>query len=408
MAKVYFKVNTKTDDSKKDVSIRIRFKIGKIDQSTASGESVQLQYWDLEKQQLKRTSFKGKDNLLSRLKKLESHILDLASKRENIESGWLLLEVDKYLHPNKYVKKDSQTMYEWIEAWIEKSENTYHTIRPYYSTLNSLREFAPTLEWDDIDVNFYYDFVSHLTKQGFAKNTIGARIKNLKVFCNAAFERSVHRNIAYQAFKKLTEESFNIYLNEDELTTIYELDLSAHPHLDKVRDLFLVGCWTGCRWSDLDKVISDNIEGNFIRLEQQKTKNRVTIPLHSIVKKILEKHKGLIPGMISNQKFNDYIKDVCELAKFSGRVSKSITKGGKRHTEVMEKWEMVSSHTARRSFATNLYKSGFPSISIMSITGHKTEKAFLGYIKVNEQEHAEMLEKHWAKMISQTTLDLKN
>jgi integrase len=100
--------------------------------------------------------------------------------------------------------------------------------------------------------------------------------------------------------------------------------------------------------------------------------------------------------MISNQKFNDYIKDVCKKAEFKSKVSKSLTKGGKRQTEIKEKWEMVSSHTARRSFATNLYKSGFPSISIMAITGHKTENAFNRYIKVNEEEHAEMLAKHWA------------
>lgn len=78
MGKVYFRVNTKTDDPKKDVSIRIRFKDGKVDQSTASGETVLLQHWDLDKQKFKRTSFKGKDNLISRLKKLESHVLEKA------------------------------------------------------------------------------------------------------------------------------------------------------------------------------------------------------------------------------------------------------------------------------------------------------------------------------------------
>jgi len=77
---------------------------------------------------------------------------------------------------------------------------------------------------------------------------------------------------------------------------------------------------------------------------------------------------------------------------------KSITKGGKRITEAHPKWELVTSHTARRSFATNLYKSGFPSISIMGITGHRTEKAFLKYIKVTPEEHAMLLQKHWSKV----------
>ena len=399
MAKVYFKVNTKTDDPKKDVSIRIRFKDGIIDQSTASGETVQLQYWDLDKQKFKRSSFKGKDNQLSRLKKLESHILDKAANNDNIESGWLLAEVDQYLHPNKYIKHEAQTMYEWIETWIDNSGKKYHTIRQYHSTLKSLKECEPSLRWNDLNIDFYDDFVKYLTKQGFTKNTIAARIKNLKVFCNAAYLREINTNTTYQSFKKQTEDAFNIYLNEDELMLIYKLDLSEKPYLDRVRDFFLVGCWTGCRFSDLDKVKRDNISGNLIRLEQQKTKKRVAIPLYPVVKEIIEKYEGNLPKIISNQKFNEYIREVCKKAEFFEKITKSRTEGGIRRTEVKEKWKMVSSHTARRSFATNLYKSGFPSISIMAITGHKTEKAFYSYIKVNEEEHAEMLMKHWAKKI---------
>lgn len=396
MGKVYFRVNTKTDDPKKDVSIRIRFKDGKVDQSTASGETVLLQHWDLDKQKLKRTSFKGKDNLISRLKKLESHVLEKAPKSDIIESGWLYSIVDQYLHPGKYIKKKDQSMFEWIEIWISKSVNTYHAIRPYHSTLKDLREFRPEMNWQTLNMEFYYDFVSFLVDKGYSKNTIGSRIKNLKVFCNASLERGIHENQAFRNFKKLTEDSFNVYLNEQELTALFNLDLSEEPHLDRVRDTFLLGCWTGCRFSDLNKVNKDNISGGSIHLEQQKTQKRVIIPLHPVVKSILNKYNGTLPEMISNQKFNDSIKVVCQKAEFFGKVSKSRTEGGERKTEVKEKWEMVTSHTARRSFATNLYKSGFPSISIMAITGHKTEKAFYSYIKVNEEEHAEMLMKHWS------------
>jgi integrase len=398
MAKIYFKVITKTDDQKKDVSIRIRFKDGKIDQSTASGESVKLQFWDLEKQKLKRTSFKGKDNLISRLKKLESHILDSASKTDEIGTGWLFSVVDQYLNPKQYIPKRDQSMFDWIETWISKSTNTYHAIRPYHSTLKDLKEFNPELDWKNIDMNCYFDFVSYLVDKQYSKNTIGARIKNLKVFCNASLEREIHDNTAFKNFKKLTEDSLNIYLNDDELNSIFELDLSELPHLDRVRDIFLIGCWTGCRFSDLSKVNRDNIIGEMLHLEQQKTQKRVIIPLHPVVKSILKKYDDCLPEMISNQKFNEYIKDVCKKAEFKAKISKSLTIGGHRKTEVKEKWEMVTSHTARRSFATNLYKSGFPSISIMAITGHKTEKAFYSYIKVNEEEHAEMLKKHWANL----------
>jgi integrase len=253
------------------------------------------------------------------------------------------------------------------------------------------------MEWEDLDMEFYDGFVHYLIKKGYAKNTIGARVKNLKVFCNAAYARKVHSSTDYSNFKKPTEESYNIYLNEKELTTIFELDLTQNPHLDRARDTFIIGCWTGCRYSDLHKVSEDNIRDGSIYMEQQKTQNRVIVPIHNMVKLILEKYNGTAPSKISNQKFNEYIKKVCEKAELTDKISKGITKGGKRKTEVKEKWEMVASHTMRRSFATNLYKSGFPSISIMAITGHKSEKAFYSYIKVNEEEHAEMLRRHWEK-----------
>ena len=109
----------------------------------------------------------------------------------------------------------------------------------------------------------------------------------------------------------------------------------------------------------------------------------------------MEKYNGTLPPVISNQKFNDYLKDVAKAAELNGREHKSITKGGIRRTVTHEKWELVTTHTGRRSFATNLYKAGFPSLSIMQVTGHKTEAAFLKYIKVTPREHAQKLKEFW-------------
>jgi integrase len=104
-----------------------------------------------------------------------------------------------------------------------------------------------------------------------------------------------------------------------------------------------------------------------------------------------------LPKALTNQKFNVYIKEVAKLAKIKDLTHKAITKGGTNVSKQFEKHELVTSHTARRSFATNLYKSGFPAISIMKITGHKTETAFLKYIKVTPEEHAKLLYMHWIK-----------
>lgn len=398
MGKVYFKVNTKTEIPSKDVSIRVRFKKGKVDQSTATGEQVKLQHWDLKKQQFRRTSFKGKDRMVARLNKLENHILNEALKTNEFPKGWLHEVVDKKLHPKKYKQTEDLTMYEWIEAWIEKSENTYHATRPYHSVLKDMKDFKPELDWDKVNFEFYEEFVSYLKRKDYAKNTIAARIKNLKVFCNAAYKRGIHTNVSFLNFKKQTEDSYNVYLNKTELKALYNLDISSSPYLDRTRDIFLVGCWTGCRYSDLPKVCYDNIDQDTLYIEQQKTENRVVIPLHPVVKSILRKYDGVLPKMISNQKFNEYIRKVCKKAKLNNSVTKSITQGGIRKAKVKEKWEMVSSHTARRSFATNLYKDGFPTISIMAITGHRSERDFKKYIKVTGEEHADLLTKFWNEL----------
>ncbi|WP_423130635.1 site-specific integrase [Gaoshiqia sp. Z1-71] len=186
-------------------------------------------------------------------------------------------------------------------------------------------------------------------------------------------------------------------MNEKELDILYNLDLVENKRLDRIRDLFLVGAWTGCRFSDFSTIGPDQITNGFLYVQQAKTGAKVVIPLHPVVKAILQKYNGILPDAPSNQKFNDYIKEVGELAGINTPTAKRLTRGGKRITQSFPKWELISSHTARRSFATNLYKSGFPSISIMQITGHTTEKAFLKYIKVTPEEHAHLLAEHWKK-----------
>ena len=420
MASISYFVKTQISDPNKEVNIRIRLRDSITNQSAATGLKVLLKYWDLNKekknrkgeivenknfQNLNGSYFKGKDELKTKMHKLKAHILEKAEGITKFPIGWLNDIVDHYLFPEKYkCEEDANKLISWCTAYADKSTLHRATVSRYKTTIAYLKEFNPNIDWDDINMSFYFDFIAFLEKKTdkddkpkYSKNTIGGFIKTIKVFMNAALERGIHNNRAFQShnFKKPTEESVSIYLNDQELADIYKLDLSEIPYLERVRDQFIVGCWTGCRFSDLDKVKQENIEGNFIRMVQQKTSNRVVIPLHPVVREILEKYDGDLPEMISNQKFNEYIKIVAKKAKIRGFVTKVITRGGKRVSDMIARSEMVSSHTARRSFATNLYKSGFPSISIMAMTGHKTEKAFLTYIKVTEEEHAQLLMDHW-------------
>jgi integrase len=200
-------------------------------------------------------------------------------------------------------------------------------------------------------------------------------------------------------FTKPREDVDSIALSENDLKDILHFDLSATPHLDRVRDLFLVACHTGLRYSDFSKLTAENVRDGFIEIaRQQKTGKPVVIPVHPTVKAIIKKYGGDLPESVSNQKMNEYIKDACKQVDcMKEYTTKTATKGGVKVTHRYKKWQVTSTHTGRRTFATNAYRQGIPTITIMAVTGHKTEKAFLSYIKVSPREHAEIMAAHWAK-----------
>ena len=162
--------------------------------------------------------------------------------------------------------------------------------------------------------------------------------------------------------------------------------------MERVRDLFLIGCHTGLRFSDFTMIKDENIldtpKGQFFQVKTLKTNEKVIIPIKPTVLAIWNKYNGQLPRAISNQKMNDYLKELAKEAEFDSKVLFKRTKGHNIVQTEYRKHELVSTHTARRSFATNAYIGGVPSISIMKITGHKTEKAFMKYIKISQEENA--------------------
>jgi len=199
-------------------------------------------------------------------------------------------------------------------------------------------------------------------------------------------------------------ETDAIYLTEKEIINLYRFDLSKNKRLEQVRDLFVFGCFVGLRFSDYNNVKPENIiriEGDyFIKLITKKTNELVIIPCNPVVLDIFKKYDSnlnKLPKSLSNQKFNEYIKEVCKKAEFNEK--------GRLSTEpALELWQCISSHTARRSFATNYYLDGFPTIDLMKITGHKTEKAFLRYIRVSKLDTAKRLSQHIKKNWSEKML----
>ena len=184
---------------------------------------------------------------------------------------------------------------------------------------------------------------------------------------------------------------------------LYRHNFKANKKLEQVRDLFVFGAFVGLRFSDYSDIKPEHIikvDGDtFIKMHTKKTGEIVVIPCNPIVLEIFNKYNhnpNSLPKSLSNQKFNDYIKDACKAAEFTD-------KGRLQSRPDLELWQCVSSHTARRSLATNLYLDQYPVHEIMKMTGHKTEKSFLMYIKVSKLDSAKKLgahiKKNWSKML---------
>lgn len=247
-----------------------------------------------------------------------------------------------------------------------------------------------TLTFDAIDMDFYHAFNDYMTTQGLSPNSIGKHFKEIKSILREAQDRDISVNNSYQkkSFKVIRKDSENIYLNEEEIKKMLTLKLT--PAKETIRDLFVMACFVGVRHSDWHQIRQANIvKDNFLKIKQKKTGDAIHIPVHPLVRIILNKYNGEPPRVISNQKFNDSIKDICKAGlKDENKKPLMVTINGKS----VEKWVEVSTHTARRSFATNAYLSRSMSVySIMSCTGHKTETSFLKYLKLSGLDKAQDL-----------------
>lgn len=287
---------------------------------------------------------------------------------------------------------------------LSAKETTYaaYTLAGYMKLKRVLDRYhletGSPISYDAFTMAYYDAFKLWLTNRGLSLNYVGTLLKDLKVMLKQAHADGMHQNTVYlnPKFKKLVEEVDNVYLSEEELTALYGLDLTGNGRLDRVRDLFLIGAYTGLRFSDFSDLRPENIthNGRILTRKAVKTNGRVSIPLNGNVLAMLAKYDGVPPRTITNQKMNDYLKELCRLAGLVERVEVSRTSGGKRQTRYLDKCELVTTHTARRSFATNAYLAGVPTVAIMKCTGHKSEAVFLRYIKVSPEQNALMLLEH--------------
>lgn len=366
----------------------------------STGEKILPSLWNKDKYRVKETNkFPEYPEFNSRLDKIESSV-KTAHRRITNDGKTVSVELLKQelnLILNKSITPKFR-LTEFIEFFIKNTNRRYNTKKHYKTTLNHLIKYQKArnkkIDFEDINIVFYDDFVKYFYSLNAATNTIGGHIKNLKVFLNEATERGFNTFKEYKStkFKTIDEEVDNIYLTDSELTHLYQINLSENQRLERVRDLFLVGCYTGLRFSDFSEIRPENIlkksNGFTIRIKTRKTDELVEIPLMPIVLEILRKYDNNIPRAISNQKMNEYLKELAKLAGWVEDIIITKTIGGRRTDVISKKHELVTSHTARRSFATNMFLHNIPTISIRKITGHKTEKAFQKYIKITQEQNA--------------------
>ena len=269
-------------------------------------------------------------------------------------------------------------------------------------------------------MSFYYDYTAYLKRKEYSINSVGKCIRQLKAIMNAAEVEGLHHNIAWKdkRFKGARVEVDNIYLTPKDIAKLMDVDMShMSPGHEQARDIFMVGVWTAQRISDYNNIrkedfstitkkvirevpdpenpwiMKDSIETEevtFLNIRQQKTGAKVAIPCKSELKAILEKYDYQMPHL-EDQVINRYIKEVAKEAGLNDIIEIETTKGGTPKKEKLEKWQLVHSHTARRTGATLMYLAGVDIYDIMKVTGHTTPKMLKKYIKADSLEVVQKL-----------------
>ena len=404
----------------------------------STGEKVNPQNWKNHRATNDR-NFDDPAELNQRLTNIEAAVNDVYRRLVNdgvqVTPDRIRIELDKleYLFANRatkaiktaFIQEKETNFIPFIENFVNTVTMVYkngsphpinqRTKQKYFTVLKLLKEFSAAsglTKFDQVNRGFYEKFITYLqntvwyckeingeliTKQ-YSENTIGKYVANLKTFLQHATEAGINTNMDFKnrKFAVPGEEVDKIYLRESELLSLKKLDLSNLPGLESARDLFLIGCYTALRYSDYTNIRPENIvqtdHGQVIKLTTQKTGQTVIIPLHWIVREILQKYNNILPKAISNQKTNDHLKELGKRAGINEQVSITKMTGGVKGTLAMPKYKLISSHTARRTGATNMYLAGIPVHSIMKITGHKSEQSFLRYLRFSEEDNARLLQ----------------
>ncbi len=239
---------------------------------------------------------------------------------------------------------------------------------------------------------FLDDFIIYLEDQGLRHNTIVGYILKIQFLIRRASQYNYAVDVTYDEIDLKCEPTNAVFLSMNEITRIYYYKFvkqDKRKAKERIRDMFVLGCLTALRYSDYSRLTSHNLVNGYIMIRTKKTNVDVKVPAHDYVKEIFDKYHGYVPSGLCIQYFNKYLKVIMREIGLNDLVTYSYTKGGELITVTREKWELISSHTARRSAATNMYLTGrMKTLEIMKLTGHRTEQNFFRYIRLTNDDTA--------------------
>lgn len=411
---------THKERERSPIAILVSFKGKKYKKGI--GESILVSQWSDKKKRAKVTSSTQDNSMINESielweqasKKTISHFKE---KTYTPSSQEFLSVLQNYRFQDSPSERISLTDYfsKFIDRY--KPIRAHNRIKQYKLIKGVIERYEKHIDrklyFEDIDMNFYSSFSKWFYGLGYSVNYFGSFIRILKaVMVEARDQDKLHDNKAIhnKNFTAPSIDSDSIYLTEDELLKLHNLQITPeliaeiYPDLaknkiqpriraySKARDIFLIGAFTGLRVSDYARLREMNISDS-IRIQTAKTGAKVVIPIHWVVQEIIDRGFDF-SEKVYDQKINSYIKEVGKAAGICDDVMITRNIGNTSIQETYKKYELITTHTARRSFATNAYKAGIPTIAIMKITGHTRETTFLRYIKVSEDENAEMLKNH--------------
>ena len=398
------------------ICMRVNFASKRIEFTT--GYRIDAEKWDTDKQRvrngctnkLKQSASEINDSLLGYYTEVQEifkkfEVEEIMPTPEQIKEAFNALH--KPIEEVKPRKSTPNAFYKVFDEFVRdcgrQNDWTDSTYEKFAAVKNHLMNFRDGLTFDFFDEKGLNDYVTYLRDVKEMRNsTIGKQLSFLKWFLRWAFKKGLHQNNAYDSYKpklKSTQKKI-IFLTWEELNKLREFEIpAAKQALDRVRDVFLFQCFTGLRYSDVFNLRRSDIKGDYIEVTTVKTSDSLIIELNKHSKAILDKYKDVsfeddkVLPVITNQKMNDYLKELAELAGIDEPVRQTYYRGNERIDEVTPKYALLGTHAGRRTFICNALALGIPPQVVMKWTGHSDYKAMKPYIDIADDIKANAMSK---------------